>query len=124
MLSRDKEVAQRRVRARRDVPDRPIRSSVLPGAPMTSNPAFLFARGCQTIGSSTPAMLPADTGIEMLAGSPLFRGVSGHRWKSPSSASVDPTAGVERDRPLRPVSLRRHSRYAGSLPHRERMLTE
>ncbi len=33
-------------------------------------------------------------------------------------------AGIERDRPLKPVSLRRHSRYAGSLPHRERMLTE
>jgi AcrB/AcrD/AcrF family len=62
---------------------------------MTSNPAFLFARGCQSIGSSTPAMLPADIGIEMLAGSPLFRGVSGHRWKSPSSASVDPTEARE-----------------------------
>src|SRR5262249_11832713 len=32
--------------------------------------------------------------------------------------------GVERDRPLKPGSLRHHSRYAGSLPYHERMLTE
>jgi prepilin-type N-terminal cleavage/methylation domain-containing protein/prepilin-type processing-associated H-X9-DG protein len=61
-------------------------SSVLPGAPITSNPAFLFARGCQSIGSSTPAMLPADIGIEMLAGSPLFLGLSSYvHWTAPNT---------------------------------------
>ena len=61
-------------------------SSVSPGAPMTSNPAFLFARGCQSIGSSTPAMLPADIGIEMLAGSPLFLGLSSYvHWTAPNT---------------------------------------
>ena len=61
-------------------------SSVLPGAPMTSNPAFLFAQGCQSIGSSTPAILPADIGIEMLAGSPLFLGLSSYvHWTAPNT---------------------------------------
>jgi prepilin-type processing-associated H-X9-DG protein len=61
-------------------------SSVLPGAPTTSNPAFLFARGCQSIGSSTPAMMPADIGIEMLAGSPLFLGLSSYvHWTVPNT---------------------------------------
>ncbi len=60
--------------------------SVAPVAPMTSNPAFLFARGCQSIGSSTPAMMPADIGIEMLAGSPLFLGLSSYvHWTVPNT---------------------------------------
>jgi prepilin-type processing-associated H-X9-DG protein len=61
-------------------------SSVLPGAPMTSNPAVRFARGCQSIGLSTPAMMPADIGIEMLAGSPLFLGLSSYvHWTPPDT---------------------------------------
>jgi hypothetical protein len=70
-------------------------SSVAPGAPMASNPAFLFARGCQSIGSSTPAMLPADIGIEMLAGRPA-RGTPqsaaprGRSWRRPRSPGRSP----------------------------------
>jgi prepilin-type N-terminal cleavage/methylation domain-containing protein/prepilin-type processing-associated H-X9-DG protein len=61
-------------------------SSVSPGALMTSNPAFLFARGCQSIGSSTPAMFPAAVGIEMLAGSPLFLELSSYvHWTAPNT---------------------------------------
>ena len=67
-------------------PSARLPSSVLPGAPMTSNPAFLFAQGCQSIGSSTPAMMPADIGIEMLAGSPLFLGLSSYvHWTVPNT---------------------------------------
>jgi prepilin-type N-terminal cleavage/methylation domain-containing protein/prepilin-type processing-associated H-X9-DG protein len=61
-------------------------SSVAPGTLTTSNPAFLFARGCQSIGSSTPAMFPASIGIEMLAGSPLFLELSSYvHWTAPNT---------------------------------------
>ena len=74
-------------------------SSVLPGAPMTSNPALLFARGCQAIGSSTPAILPADIGIEMLAGSPLFLGLSSYvHWTVPNTPPcINPSDPVVQD---------------------------
>ncbi len=61
-------------------------SSVAPGSPTTSNSALLFARGCQSIGSSTPAMFPASIGIEMLAGAPGYLGLSSYvHWTAPNT---------------------------------------
>lgn len=61
-------------------------SSVAPGAPTASNPALLFAQGCQSIGSSTLAMFPASIGIEMLAVSPLYLGLSSYvHWTAPNT---------------------------------------
>jgi prepilin-type N-terminal cleavage/methylation domain-containing protein/prepilin-type processing-associated H-X9-DG protein len=74
-------------------------SSVVPGTPTTNNPAFLFARGCQSIGSSTPAMFPASIGIEMLAGSPLFLELSSYvHWTPPNTPPcLNPSDTVVQD---------------------------
>jgi prepilin-type processing-associated H-X9-DG protein len=61
-------------------------SSVGPGTPMTSGPAFLFAQGCNSLGLSTPAELPASMGVMMFAGSPLFLGLSSYvHWTVPNT---------------------------------------
>jgi prepilin-type N-terminal cleavage/methylation domain-containing protein/prepilin-type processing-associated H-X9-DG protein len=61
-------------------------NSVAPGAPATSNTAYLFAQGCQSIGSSIPAELPASMGITMLTGGPAFLGLSSYvHWTVPNT---------------------------------------
>ena len=61
-------------------------SSVAPGAPTTSTTAYLFAQGCQSIGSSIPAELPASMGITMLTGGPVFLGLSSYvHWTVPNT---------------------------------------
>jgi prepilin-type N-terminal cleavage/methylation domain-containing protein/prepilin-type processing-associated H-X9-DG protein len=61
-------------------------NSVAPGAPVTSNTAYLFAQACQSIGSSTPAEIPASMGIMMLTGGPAFLGLSSYvHWTVPNS---------------------------------------
>ena len=61
-------------------------NSVLPGTPLTSNTAYLFAQACQSIGSNTPAEIPASIGIMMLTGGPAFLGLSSYvHWTVPNS---------------------------------------
>jgi prepilin-type N-terminal cleavage/methylation domain-containing protein/prepilin-type processing-associated H-X9-DG protein len=60
-------------------------SSVGPGTPMTGS-AFLFAQGCNSLGSSTTAELPASMGVMMFVGSPLFLGLSSYvHWTVPNT---------------------------------------
>jgi prepilin-type processing-associated H-X9-DG protein len=61
-------------------------SSVLVGTLMTSNPAMLFAQGCQALSSSTVSPYPAAIGIEMIAGNPGYVGLSSYNhWTSPNT---------------------------------------
>ncbi len=60
--------------------------SVLPGTLMTSNPAILFAKGCQSLSSNTTAIYPAAVGIQLLAGNPAYLVLSSYvHWTPPNT---------------------------------------
>jgi len=61
-------------------------SSVTPANMMNGNPAQLFVQGCQSIGSTVPAVYPAAVGVEMLAGNPGYITLSSYNhWTPPNS---------------------------------------
>jgi prepilin-type processing-associated H-X9-DG protein len=61
-------------------------NSVPPGMLNSSNPAILFAKGCQSLSSSTTAIYPAAVGIELLAGNPAYLVLSSYvHWTPPNT---------------------------------------
>jgi prepilin-type N-terminal cleavage/methylation domain-containing protein/prepilin-type processing-associated H-X9-DG protein len=61
-------------------------SSVMLGTLTTSNPAMLFAQGCQALSSSTVSPYPAAIGVEMIAGNPGYVGLSSYNhWTAPNT---------------------------------------
>ena len=73
-------------------------SSVLAGTLTTSNPAMLFAQGCQSLSSSTVSPYPAAVGIEMIAGNPGYLTLSSYNhWTAPNTPpcqnSIDQIVG-------------------------------
>ncbi len=60
--------------------------SVAPGTLTTSNPAILFAKGCQAISSTTAATYPAAVGVELFAGNPAYLTLSSYvHWTPPNT---------------------------------------
>ena len=52
----------------------------------SGNPAQLFVQGCQSIGSTTPAVYPAAVGIELIAGNPGYITLSSYmHWTPPNT---------------------------------------
>ena len=73
-------------------------SSVMMGTLTTSNPAMLFAQGCNSISSSTVSPYPAAIGVEMIAGNPGYVGLSSYQhWTAPNTPpcqnSIDAIVG-------------------------------
>lgn len=73
-------------------------SSVLVGTLTTSNPAMLFAQGCQALSSSTVSPYPGAIGVEMIAGNPGYVGLSSYNhWTAPNTPpcqnSIDTIVG-------------------------------
>ncbi len=61
-------------------------NSVPPGMLNTSNPAILFAKGCQSLSSSMTAIYPAAVGVEMFAGNPAYLVLSSYsHWTPPNT---------------------------------------
>src|SRR5579883_921350 len=70
-------------------------NSVMIGTLTTSNPAMLFAQGCQSIPATTPALWTASVGMEMIAGHPAYLTLSSYsHWTAPNTPpcqnSIDP----------------------------------
>ncbi len=62
-----------------------IPNSVSPVTLSTTNPALLFAQGCQ-VSSSTPATYPAAVGVQMFAGNPAYVSLTSYmHWTAPNS---------------------------------------
>ncbi|MGP0062605.1 MAG: DUF1559 domain-containing protein [Isosphaeraceae bacterium] len=73
-------------------------SSVAMGMLTTTNPALLFAQGCQALSSSTVSPYPAAVGVEMIAGNPGYLTLSSYNhWTAPNTPpcqnSIDPIVG-------------------------------
>jgi prepilin-type processing-associated H-X9-DG protein len=61
-------------------------SSVVPGVPVTSSTAMLFAQGCQALSSTIVSPYPAAVGIEMIAGNPGYLTLSSYtHWTAPNT---------------------------------------
>ncbi len=79
-------------------------SSVVIGTLMTSNPAVLFMKGCQSIPATTAALYTSSIGMEMMAGHPAYTTLSSYvHWTPPNTPpcqnsidlwNVSPTLGV------------------------------
>jgi prepilin-type N-terminal cleavage/methylation domain-containing protein len=63
-----------------------LAGSVTPANMMGANPAVLFAKGCQSLSSSTTAIYPAAVGVELFAGNPAYLVLSSYvHWTPPNT---------------------------------------
>ncbi len=61
-------------------------SSVGVGMLMSSNPAVLFMKGCQSIPATTPALYTGSIGVEMMGGHPAYLTLSSYvHWTTPNT---------------------------------------